>query len=54
VREIVAGGLMLVDVIEPQWPEGFEREWGQWSPLRGELFPGTAIFVCEKPGASRL
>ncbi|HEY5855393.1 MAG TPA: class I SAM-dependent methyltransferase [Aldersonia sp.] len=49
VREIVEAGLVLVDLIEPQWPEGFDREWGQWSPLRGELFPGTAIFVCQKP-----
>jgi len=23
--------------------------WGGWSPLRGALIPGTAIFVCEKP-----
>jgi SAM-dependent methyltransferase len=50
VREIVAAGLVLVDLVEPQWPEGLEREWGQWSPLRGEIFPGTAIFSCRKPG----
>ncbi|WP_330181839.1 class I SAM-dependent methyltransferase [Nocardia sp. NBC_01503] len=49
VREIVAAGLTLVDIIEPEWPEWLEREWGQWSPLRGEIFPGTAIFVTEKP-----
>ena len=49
VREIVAAGLVLVDLVEPQWPEGMDREWGQWSPLRGELFPGTAIFSCRKP-----
>ncbi|MEV6070698.1 class I SAM-dependent methyltransferase [Nocardia sp. NPDC052001] len=49
VREIVAAGLTLVDLIEPEWPEWLEREWGQWSPLRGEIFPGTAIFVTEKP-----
>ena len=23
---------------------GHERIWGQWGPLRGRLFPGTAIF----------
>jgi hypothetical protein len=23
--------------------------WGQWSPLRGSLFPGTAIFVTHRP-----
>lgn len=49
IREIVAAGLQVVDVIEPEWPEGFTQEWGQWSPLRGAIFPGTAIFVCVKP-----
>lgn len=53
VREIVAAGLVLVDLIEPDWPEWLDREWGQWSPLRGEIFPGTAIFVTEKPGRTR-
>ncbi|GAB2555721.1 class I SAM-dependent methyltransferase [Nocardia heshunensis] len=48
VREIVAANLTLVDIIEPDWPEWLDREWGQWSPLRGEIFPGTAIFVTEK------
>ena len=24
------------------------RTWGGWSPLRGRVIPGTAIFVCEK------
>ena len=49
IREIVGAGLTLTDLVEPEWPEGHEREWGQWSPLRGRLFPGTAIFVCAKP-----
>lgn len=49
VREIVAAGLTLLDIVEPDWPEWLDREWGQWSPLRGEIFPGTAIFVTEKP-----
>ena len=48
VRELVAAGLSLIDLVEPEWPEGHEREWGQWSPLRGRLMPGTAIFVAEK------
>ena len=47
VRELVAAGLVLVDLIEPEWPPGHAREWGQWSPLRGGLFPGTAIFVTQ-------
>ena len=49
VRDIVAAGLLVTDIVEPQWPEWLDREWGQWSPLRGQLFPGTAIFVCTKP-----
>jgi SAM-dependent methyltransferase len=49
VREVVGAGLRLVDLVEPEWPEGDERTWGQWSPLRGRVLPGTAIFVCEKP-----
>ena len=39
----------LRDIIEPEWPEWLDREWGQWSPLRGQIFPGTAIFGCRKP-----
>jgi SAM-dependent methyltransferase len=50
VREIVAAGLMLEDLVEPEWPPDLHREWGQWSPLRGALFPGTAIFCCRRPG----
>lgn len=49
IRELVAAGFVVRDVIEPAWPEGFDGVWGQWSRLRGEIFPGTAIFVAEKP-----
>ncbi|MFT4128409.1 MAG: class I SAM-dependent methyltransferase [Gordonia sp. (in: high G+C Gram-positive bacteria)] len=49
VREIVAAGLRLDDIVEPEWPEDLEEIWGQWSPLRGQYFPGTAIFCCRKP-----
>ncbi|MGH4020623.1 MAG: class I SAM-dependent methyltransferase [Pseudonocardiaceae bacterium] len=52
VREISAAGLVLDDVVEPEWPEDHVREWGQWSPLRGAMFPGTAIFCCRRPGAA--
>jgi SAM-dependent methyltransferase len=47
VRELVAAGFVLRDLIEPEWPAGHEQIWGQWSPLRGRLFPGTAIFVAD-------
>jgi SAM-dependent methyltransferase len=49
VRELVAAGFAVRDIIEPEWPDGHEEIWGQWSPLRGRLFPGTAIFVAAKP-----
>ena len=50
VREILAAGLTLVDLVEPEWPASLTQEWGGWSPLRGRLLPGTAIHVCVKPG----
>ncbi len=49
VREIVSAGFDLVDLVEPPWPAGHQQVWGQWSPLRGRLLPGTAIYVCDKP-----
>ncbi|RII18424.1 Sarcosine/dimethylglycine N-methyltransferase [Streptomyces sp. YIM 130001] len=52
VRDVVAGGFRLVDLVEPEWPEWNTQEWGGWSPLRGRLIPGTAIFVCERPDAA--
>jgi SAM-dependent methyltransferase len=48
IREIVAAGLALEDLIEPEWPPNLNRNWGQWSPLRGALYPGTAIFCCRR------
>ncbi|CAA9326554.1 MAG: SAM-dependent methyltransferase [uncultured Frankineae bacterium] len=48
VRELVAAGLVLDDLVEPEWPDDQVREWGQWSPLRGRLLPGTSIWVAHK------
>jgi SAM-dependent methyltransferase len=48
VRELTAAGLRLVDLVEPEWPDENQQVWGGWSPLRGALIPGTAIFVCAK------
>lgn len=44
VRALTNTGFVLEDLVEPEWPKGHTRNWGQWSPLRGKLFPGTAIF----------
>jgi len=49
VRELVAAGFVLHNVVEPEWPPGHTAIWGQWSPLRGKLLPGTAIFVAQRP-----
>ncbi|WP_018251607.1 class I SAM-dependent methyltransferase [Salinispora mooreana] len=49
IRELSAAGFVLRDLVEPEWPPGHEETWGQWSPLRGRLIPGTAIFVAERP-----
>ncbi|WP_432116745.1 class I SAM-dependent methyltransferase [Streptomyces sp. bgisy032] len=48
VRDVVASGFRLLDLVEPEWPDWNSSEWGGWSPLRGHLIPGTAIFVCER------
>ena len=53
VREAVAAGLTVVDLVEPEWPEDNALTWGGWSPRRGALIPGTLIMVLEKrPHAS--
>ncbi|MBT0565182.1 class I SAM-dependent methyltransferase [Williamsia sp. CHRR-6] len=49
IREIRSAGLIVDDIVEPEWPEWLDQQWGQWSPLRGQYFPGTAIFCCHKP-----
>lgn len=48
VRAHAQAGLLLEDVIEPEWQPGTPA-WGQWSELRGSVFPGTAIFVSRAP-----
>lgn len=50
VRLLHRCGFVLVDLIEPEWPPGLDRVWGGWSRIRGELTPGTAIFVADLPG----
>ena len=47
VRALRSAGFHLLDVVEPEWPADNEQVWGGWSPLRGALVPGTAIYVAE-------
>ena len=49
VRQVVAAGLVLVDLVEPEWPARTTGSWGGWSPLRGALLPGTVIVVADRP-----
>jgi SAM-dependent methyltransferase len=49
VRAVVGAGLVLDDLVEPEWTPGRTQNWGQWSPERGALVPGTLILVCAKP-----
>jgi SAM-dependent methyltransferase len=49
VRAVVGAGLELVDLIEPEWTPGRTQEWGQWSPERGALVPGTLILCASRP-----
>jgi SAM-dependent methyltransferase len=49
VRVLAARGFTLGDLLEPEWPEGHDRVWGGWGPVRGALIPGTAIFVADLP-----
>jgi SAM-dependent methyltransferase len=49
IAEIVAAGFHLTALVEPEWAPGETRTWGQWTPLRGALFPGTAIYLCQLP-----
>lgn len=46
VRLIAEAGFALRDLVEPEWPDGNRQSWDGWSPLRGQLIPGTAIFCC--------
>lgn len=44
IRLLVDAGFELTGLTEPEWPEDNESSWGGWSPLRGRVMPGTAIF----------
>ncbi|WP_435825584.1 class I SAM-dependent methyltransferase [Nocardiopsis alba] len=49
IRGLVAAGLVVRDMVEPEWPEDNDQVWGGWGPVRGRVLPGTAIFVTTRP-----
>ena len=50
VRVLARHGFTLLDLVEPEWPEGHDRVWGGWSQTRGQFTPGTAIYVADLRG----
>ena len=44
IRLLVGAGFSIDGLIEPEWPADNHTAWGGWSPLRGHIMPGTAIF----------
>lgn len=48
VADLVAAGFTIDRLVEPEWPAGHDRTWGGWGPVRGQLLPGTAIFVTHR------
>lgn len=50
IRALTGAGFLIEDMLEPEWPKELTRNWGQWSPERGRVFPGTAIFSARLPG----
>lgn len=46
VRALSGAGLRVLDLVEPEWPDRNDQTWGGWSPTRGAILPGTAIWVC--------
>ena len=49
VRLVRGAGLVLEDLLEPEWPAENSSTWGGWSPLRGEHVPGTLILLTHLP-----
>jgi len=49
IRALTGAGLVVDDLLEPEWPAGHHQVWGGWGPDRGALIPGTAIWTTHKP-----
>ncbi len=48
VRALAQTGFTIRDLVEPEWSPANNQTWGGWSPMRGRLLPGTAIWVCDR------
>jgi SAM-dependent methyltransferase len=48
VAVLARHGFRIVELVEPEWPEGHDRVWGGWSRVRGRLTPGTALFAADR------
>ncbi|OJV60957.1 MAG: SAM-dependent methyltransferase [Cellulomonas sp. 73-145] len=49
VADVLAAGLVLDGLLEPEWPAGHTRTWGGWGPVRGAQLPGTLIVSAHRP-----
>lgn len=49
VGDVVAAGLVLERLVEPEWSPGNTHVWGGWGPVRGALLPGTLVVVALRP-----
>lgn len=49
IRALTGAGLVVDDLLEPEWPADHDQVWGGWSPDRGRLIPGTAIWTTHLP-----
>ena len=50
VHGLTSAGFVIDGLVEPEWPESNDQIWGGWSPTRGRIIPGTAIWCCHKSG----
>jgi SAM-dependent methyltransferase len=48
VAALTKVGFAIDGLTEPEWPDDHDHIWGGWSPTRGRLIPGTAIWSCRK------
>ncbi len=48
-QALLGAGLAITGLYEPPWPDGHDRVWGAWGPVRGALVPGTLIISAKNP-----